>query len=156
MRSPIQLFAIIAMALATATVAAQVYKWVDKDGKTQYTDTPPPPNAIKGEAKKLNTGANAAPVAPPAPNAKATAEKAKATDKRAEEEKSAKKAEDDKKTTQVNAEQCSAAKRAIASLESGRPMATTSETGERAILSDEERAKDLTRARAVAAESCKN
>ena len=42
MKSPVQLFTAVAILLATATVAAQVYKWVDKDGKIQYSDTPPP------------------------------------------------------------------------------------------------------------------
>ena len=45
MKSPVQLFIAMAILLATATVAAQVYKWVDKDGKVQYTDTPPPASA---------------------------------------------------------------------------------------------------------------
>lgn len=33
--------------------SAQVYKWVDADGKTQYTDQPPPSGAAQDE-KKLN------------------------------------------------------------------------------------------------------
>ena len=59
MKSPIQLFIAIAILLATATVAAQVYKWVDKDGQVQYSDTPPPPGATKAEAKKVDTGSSA-------------------------------------------------------------------------------------------------
>ena len=53
MKSPVQLFAAIAIFLATATVAAQVFKWIDKDGKVNFSDTPPPAEAVKGEAKKL-------------------------------------------------------------------------------------------------------
>ena len=59
MKSPIQFFIAIAILLATATVAAQVYKWVDKDGQVQFTDTPPPPGATKSEAKKVDTGTTA-------------------------------------------------------------------------------------------------
>ncbi len=33
--------------------SAQVYKWVDADGNTQYTDQPPPSGAAQNE-KKLN------------------------------------------------------------------------------------------------------
>ena len=29
----------------------QLYKWVDKDGGTQYSDRPPPPGAVRGEER---------------------------------------------------------------------------------------------------------
>lgn len=64
MKSPVQLFAALAILLATATVAAQVFKWIDKDGKVNFTDTPPPAEAVKGEAKKIVT-----PSASPSPQA---------------------------------------------------------------------------------------
>jgi glutaredoxin len=37
--------------LAAATAAAQMYRWVDKDGKVHYTDSPPPA-AAKGVQKR--------------------------------------------------------------------------------------------------------
>ena len=37
------LAAAAALLFATA-VAAQAYRWVDKDGKVHYTQTPPPPS----------------------------------------------------------------------------------------------------------------
>lgn len=39
--------------LFSITVNAQIYKWVDESGKTQYTDVPPPPGAAK-EGQRLN------------------------------------------------------------------------------------------------------
>jgi len=39
--------------LFSITVNAQIYKWVDENGKTQYTDIPPPPGVAK-EGKRLN------------------------------------------------------------------------------------------------------
>lgn len=39
--------------LFSITVNAQIYKWVDESGKTQYTDVPPPPGVAK-EGKRLN------------------------------------------------------------------------------------------------------
>lgn len=40
--------------LLTALISeAQVYKWVDKDGKVQYTDSPPPDDAKKSSSRKL-------------------------------------------------------------------------------------------------------
>lgn len=154
MRSPIQLFAVMALALAAATVAAQVYKWVDKDGKTHYTDTPPPPSATKTDAKKINTGSTAAP--PAAPTKSAKDQPKDVEKKRADDAKNAKKEEDALKTAADDEERCKAAKRSLAGLESGRPLVNTNDAGERVILSDEDRARDTTRARAAITESCKS
>jgi glutaredoxin len=44
---PRALFAVVALLLASA-VAAQAYRWVDKDGKVHYSQTPPQPaDAVK-------------------------------------------------------------------------------------------------------------
>jgi glutaredoxin len=40
-----------AAVLVTASASAQMYRWVDKDGKVYYTDTPPPA-AAKGVQKR--------------------------------------------------------------------------------------------------------
>lgn len=49
-----RIFAVTVIVLLLSTSAyAQIYKWVDKNGKTQYTDQPPPPDAAK-EEKRLN------------------------------------------------------------------------------------------------------
>src|SRR5688500_7578162 len=39
--------------LFSVTANAQIYKWVDENGKTQYTDRPPPPGASR-EGQRLN------------------------------------------------------------------------------------------------------
>ncbi|MBS0298790.1 MAG: DUF4124 domain-containing protein [Proteobacteria bacterium] len=50
----------IVLLLSTNTYA-QIYKWVDKNGRTQYTDQPPPPDAAKEEQKlHINKSAPAA------------------------------------------------------------------------------------------------
>jgi len=36
-----------ALACASATAVAQAYRWVDKDGRVHYTDTPPPPEMAR-------------------------------------------------------------------------------------------------------------
>ena len=55
-----------AIALASPVAAAQtMYKWVDKDGKTHYTDSPPPEDAKKLAPPK-GTGSTASPAAPAA------------------------------------------------------------------------------------------
>ena len=47
---------LLVLALAVALVApahAAMYKWVDAQGRVQYSDTPPPPNARKAEEHKV-------------------------------------------------------------------------------------------------------
>lgn len=39
--------------LFSVTANAEVYKWIDENGKTQYTDQPPPPGVAK-EKQRLN------------------------------------------------------------------------------------------------------
>ena len=154
MKSPVQLFIAIAILLATATVAAQVYKWVDKEGKVQYTDTPPPASATKAEAKKLD----AAPVAAPAVGTptKSLADRAKDFDKRkTDDAEKQKKAEFDKKNAEIAAANCTAAKTNLKTFESGRPLVRSTETGDREVMSDEARQADLVKARKAIDEFCK-
>lgn len=42
----------ISLAVAAGAALAQQYRWVDKDGKVHYTDTPPPPTAKDVVTKK--------------------------------------------------------------------------------------------------------
>lgn len=153
MKSPVQLFIAVAILLATATVAAQVYKWVDKDGKMQYSDTPPPASATKTEAKKIDTSPAAAAVAAPA---KSLQDRVKESDKRkADLAEKAKKSEIDQQNAEINASNCTDARAAVRELESGRPMVRTSETGAREYVSDDARQADLVRARKSVADFCK-
>ncbi len=55
---------VCAMSLAFAAgAAAQAYRWVDKDGKVRYGDTPPP--GVKASPLKLPQGGGANVVSPP-------------------------------------------------------------------------------------------
>lgn len=42
------------LGFASATALAQTYRWVDKDGRVHYTDTPPPP-AVTRNVEKIST-----------------------------------------------------------------------------------------------------
>jgi hypothetical protein len=49
----------LAVLLSSVSVNAQIYKWVDEHGKTQYSDRPPPPGEAKDEKKiNIKTGAS--------------------------------------------------------------------------------------------------
>ena len=151
MKSPIQFFIAIAILLATATVAAQVYKWVDKDGQVQFTDTPPPPGATKSEAKKIDTGTTGPTTAPPKP-----ADRNKAADKlKKEADEKGKRDTEARKKAEADEASCKNAKLVIRDLESGKPFKRNNEQGDSTYMTDEERQADLVKARAVAAATCK-
>jgi hypothetical protein len=171
MKSPIQLFVAIAVLLATATVTAQVYKWVDKDGKVQYSDTPPPADA-KASPKKVELKSAAAPAGAPPPASGKDAgkdaaksapgkpltleERNKEYDKRrAEQLDAAKKAAEQARLDKTNEERCKGATRYLRDLETGRPINTTDDSGDRKLLDDNARASEMTKARAAMTESCK-
>lgn len=50
--SPILLFFVLLMTAAQAP--AKIYKWVDKDGNTHYSDKPPKDQRIKASQQKLD------------------------------------------------------------------------------------------------------
>jgi hypothetical protein len=163
MKSPVQLFAALAILLATATVTAQVFKWIDKDGKVNFSDTPPPAEAVKGEAKKIAvpTAAGTPPaiasktVAPP--TAKSPPDLTKdAEKKKTELAEKAKKDDETEKIAKQNEERCKEAKRYLSTLESGSPIKQSNDAGQVVFMSDEARASETARAKAAATESCKN
>jgi Domain of unknown function (DUF4124) len=163
MKSPVQLFAALAILLATATVTAQVFKWIDKDGKVNFSDTPPPAEAVKGEAKKIAvpTAVNS-PSSPPTkpvalPPAKSPVDPAKdAEKKKTELAEKAKKDDEAEKIAKQNEERCKEAKRYLSTLESGSPIKQSNDAGQVVFMSDEARASETARAKAAAADSCKN
>ena len=156
----------IAFALCLALPAsAQLYKWVDSNGKVQYSDQAPPSN-IKTE--KLNAPAPAV-RAPAAGEAKGGVQKgaAKTGPKTPTEQEQAfrkrqtdaakAQEEDEKKQAQTreNAENCRRAKAAVATLQIGGRQVRIDEKGERAYLSDEQIAQETAKAQQEAAAACK-
>lgn len=85
--------------LLSVTANAQVYKWVDENGKTQYTDRPPPPGAAR-EGQRLNIK--------PAASANANSETRKSrnlTEERLEFDKRQEKKKEDDVKQQAKAEE---------------------------------------------------
>lgn len=154
MKSPVQLLIAFAIMLATATVFAQVYRWVDKDGKVNYTDTPPPKDT-KGEAKKVELKPSSA-TSDGVDRFKATQKNLSEIDKRrTEAAKAAEKASEARSINEQNAEACKDARRNLAEYDSGRPLTTTDDAGERKVMSDEDRAASVRRMQAIIAQTCR-
>ena len=65
------LVAMMAVLALSPAAHGEMYKWVDKDGKTHYTDTPPPPDA-KSATPPATSRAPSADMKPAAQPAKAT------------------------------------------------------------------------------------
>jgi len=144
---------ILALALALAPEAgAQLYKYVDKDGKTVYTDQPP----ANIDSKQINSGGRS--FAPPAPPAAAPKNApAKDADKNSKDGPAdkAKKAADDAAALAQNEQRCSAARGNYQMYMEGGRIQKTNEKGERELLSDAEIESMRASSRREMEEACK-
>ena len=142
--------------LLSSVAAAQQYKWVDQNGKTQYGDTPPP--GVKAQRLKAPSGPA------PAPSAAAKSDKGAKTEKpltpeaayRKRQEEAQKDAEKQAQADQEAAnkrDNCARAQEGLRSLESGR-VTRTDAKGERYYLDDEQIAKEQARARQIVQQNC--
>ena len=138
----------IAFAIAFVPMAwGQLYKWVDKEGKVHYSDTPP----SEQESKQINVptgGGTGAP--PPAAKQDKDAEKGRLDAKDA-----ATKAEDDAKRAAYNQERCARARSYLKTLSDGGRIVKYDSKGERMILNDEQIESERVRAQKAMDEACK-
>jgi hypothetical protein len=142
---------LVAFALALAPAAsAQLYKYVDKDGKTVYSDTPP----ANVESKQLRIQSSPA-ASSPAPVKSALAKDKELEKGRKDSREQAKKGEEAAKAAQAAAERCAAARNNYAVFEQGTRILKRTESGERVFLEENEIAAEKQRARAEMDEACK-
>lgn len=157
-------------------LAAQAqWQWIDKSGKPVFSDTAPPPDIPEKNILRrgnlppprpnpgvVNLGTDdkapgAAPaVAAPAPEAKPRVDKELDEKvKKAEEEEKAKKAAEEQRVAKARAENCSRARQAKATYDSGIRVARLNAQGEREIVDDNIRAQETKRLQAVIDSDCK-
>lgn len=156
----------ISLALCVALPAsAEMYKWVDSNGKVQYSDKPPPSNV---KVEKLRAPASAAST-PAASETKGGTPKdaAKAGPKTgAEQEQAFRKRkldaaktqeEEEKKQAQARdkAENCRRANAAVAALQLGGRQQRLDSKGERVFLDEQQIGQELVKAQQEAATACK-
>ena len=150
---------IVASGLAfgfVASASAQQFKWVDKDGRTQYGDVPPP--GVK--ATRLRPPPPGSTPAPSSPAAKKGGEKPlspeAAFQKRQKDEKEAEdKAAKDRADAETRKANCEAAQASLRQIQSGQRMMTMNAAGERVFLDDAARAREEERAQRAVSEQCK-
>ncbi len=162
---PIALAALLGMTLALPAVAQ--WKWRDANGRTQYSDLPPPSGVPEQDILQRPTGSTnsrrATPVAAPASGAsaaplaasRASDPELEARRKKAEQEVADKKKAEDDKVAAVKAENCTRAKDQMRTIDSGVRMTRTNAKGEREFLDDNQRAAEAKRTRDAIASECK-
>ena len=147
------LLLILVMGFA-AGASAQQFRWVDKDGRVQYGDTPPP--GVKVTRLKPPPPGTAT---SPSSAAKKDGEKPlspEAAFRKRQEERAA----EDKKATQSSSdatakrENCESAQAAVRQVQSGQRISSVNSQGERVYLDDDQIARELARAQQAAAANC--
>ena len=159
------------VAIAFSTAAFAQYKWVDKDGKVRYGDTPPA--GVK--ATPLSAPASGSYTAPPAPAGKSgakdgkSAKSAKAAPKgpltpaeqdadfRKRQIEAGKSLEKDQKSAQEaqgKKQNCTAAQDQLRLYESGQRIARTNPSGERYYLEEGQIAQETAKARQAMQQWC--
>ena len=165
---------LLAVACTWALGAAAQWQWIDKDGRKVFSDRPPPAEV---PAKSILKQPGGAPVARPAttpeassaenatPAAAASKPAAKPVaagkDKELEEKKAAaeaaeaaKKKAEEEKIARAKAENCTRARQAKATLESGVLMKQTNAQGERVIMDEASRNAEIKRTNDIIASDC--
>ena len=142
---------VLALALAVAPLAsAQLYKYVDKDGKTVYSDQPP----TNVDSKQLNvqSGVTSAPAAAP----KSAVEQDKQLQKGRDEARDrAKKSENAAKEAEAKEQACANARAAYKIYADGGRILKSDDKGERVFLGDEEIDAERERSKRLMDEACK-
>jgi hypothetical protein len=134
---------------STTLVFADVYRWVDSQGRVQYSDQPPPGSNAKKVTNKPATGTQGS-------GAKSYQDQDQEFRKRrVEEEEAAKKqttADQQAKTTQKN---CAEAKSQLSLLQGGGRISKTNEKGEKEFLDEKGIESAIADARKAVADWCK-
>ena len=159
----IPVFLAVTLALCAGSAGAQMYKWVDKDGKVRYGDSPPP--GVKSTAIRPPSGPAAAPRpaaaakdGKDAKDAKALTPAEKEQDfrkRQADAAKAQEKAETEQRQKAEREESCARMRETLGSLRSGQRIARTDAKGERYFLDDAQVAKEAADAERSYQQSCK-
>ncbi len=144
--------------LVSITAAAQQYKWVDSNGRTQYSDHPPAGTGSAAVKRQIGSAtgapgaagsslANARPLTP--------VEQEQAFRKRrADEQEKAQKQAKAEEANKEKQEACVSAKQSLAGLEAGGRKLRYTASGEREFMNEDDIAGEKERTRKVVADAC--
>ena len=138
---------------------AQQFKWVDKDGRTQYGDNPP----AGVNATRIKGPSGPAPTTPSAPasgsqdvgkDGKPLSPEAAFRKRQQEREEADKKDAQDRAKTEAKQKNCEQAQAALRQLESGQRIGQVNAQGERVYMDDDQRAKSTQAAQKAVSDWC--
>jgi len=148
-----RILSLLVMLGLSFAASAEMYRWVDAQGKVHYSDSPPPAGAKSSKA--ISTPPPAAPASPgAAPKTWQEKEMDFRQRQSTQAEAQAKKAKEEAEAKQKK-ENCEAARKNLQTLESGQRVATTNEQGEREYMDDAARQKAINDARKAVDSWCK-
>lgn len=138
----------LALVLLIGPASAGIYRWVDAEGKVHYGDRPP--------AGQESSAVTVSPGPATDPDRGARAEKQRRLLEAIEAERAERELEeaDADRARQELAARCTNARRTLANLERANLVYTTDESGERAYVGDDERARAIDQARAWIRKHC--
>jgi len=143
---------LIAFLIASAPAQAQLYKWVDEQGKVHYSDTPP---AEKSKSKQTLNIPNQ-PAAPAASDNKSWQEKEQDFQKRrTSEAEAATKKQKEEQEAKTKQENCAKAQQSLSQLQTNAPVYTFNEKTGRTLLNEKQRADAIEKARKAVSDWCK-
>ena len=158
---------LLATLVLAAPLASAQWQWIDGAGRRVFSDQPPPPevplkNILRQPGRPVPTPEPSAPESTPAAAATPAAPRAgrdpelEKRRQQAEAAEAQKKKAEEERIAKLRAENCTRARQAKATLDSGIRLARVNEKGEREILDDAARAAELRRLDEVIASDCKS
>jgi hypothetical protein len=142
-------FLAMALLLISFNSYAELHKWVDANGNVHYSDTPPPPG-VKVETIRTH-------VSPGNPSKfeKSFTEQAADINKANKKMEEAAKSEADKqKEAQAKQQSCEEARNRLMTLKTAPRIATVNDKGERTIMDDASRQKQIEQANTAVSKYC--
>jgi hypothetical protein len=142
---------ILVLTLFPLVAFAQMYKWVDENGRTQFSDRPPPPG-VKYTVINAPVPEPNKPVATPKSITQQEIEFRRRRVKEAEEEK---KEQENKKKAELLAEECDRAQQRLRNLNDPAPIFSVNKDGGRDYMSAETREAEKQKAKQDVERTCK-
>jgi hypothetical protein len=159
--------ALAVLVCSAPLLAAAEWQWLDKDGHRVFSDQAPPPDVPPNRILK-KPGMRAASAASAADSAAATPatgdasglrpggkdKDLEARKKQADAAAAARKKAQDDQVTQAKADNCTRAKSAKATFDSGVRVVRTNDQGERVVMEDSDREAEVKRLDSIIARDC--
>jgi len=142
----------IAALAFSAAASAQMYKWVEKDGKVRYGDTPPA--GVDATPMKAPS-AGAAPAAPEGKKDTPLSPEAAFRKRQQERQEQEQKAAKEREFGEQKRANCERSQAGLRQLQSGQRISTVNASGERVYIDDGERTREIDRAQKAVSEWCK-